>query len=52
ATSFDFSAFKAMESQNANIISELGTMEGVFYKMIEKFASSIKANRELSGAGA
>ncbi|KAJ3017477.1 UNVERIFIED_CONTAM: hypothetical protein HDU68_011675 [Siphonaria sp. JEL0065] len=51
ATSFDFSAFKAMENQNANIITELGTMEEVFYKMIEKFASSIKANRELSGAG-
>ncbi|ORY37241.1 hypothetical protein BCR33DRAFT_769884 [Rhizoclosmatium globosum] len=51
ATSFDFSAFKAMEKQNANIISELGTMEEVFYKMIEKFANSIKANRELSGAG-
>ncbi|KAI9334552.1 hypothetical protein BDR26DRAFT_866818 [Obelidium mucronatum] len=51
ATSFDFSAFKAMESQNANLITELGTMEEVFYKMIEKFASSIKANRELSAAG-
>ncbi|KAJ3290042.1 hypothetical protein HDU79_003589 [Rhizoclosmatium sp. JEL0117] len=50
ATSFDFSAFKQMEAKNANIITELGTMEEVFYKMIEKFAASIKANRELSGA--
>ncbi|KAI8608585.1 hypothetical protein BC830DRAFT_1174292 [Chytriomyces sp. MP71] len=50
ATSFDFSAFKAMEAQKGNFITELGTMEKVFYTMIEKFASSIKANRELSNA--
>ncbi|KAJ3229244.1 hypothetical protein HDU77_001659 [Chytriomyces hyalinus] len=50
ATSFDFTAFKAMEKQKGNFITELGTMEKVFYTMIEKFAQSIKANRELSGA--
>ncbi|KAJ3225854.1 hypothetical protein HDU78_010515 [Chytriomyces hyalinus] len=48
ATSFDFTAFKAMEKQKGNFITELGTMEKVFYTMIEKFAQSIKANRELS----
>ncbi|KAJ3247719.1 hypothetical protein HDU77_008506 [Chytriomyces hyalinus] len=47
ATSFDFAAYKNMEKQLCSHISELATMEKVFYRMIGKFAHSIRMNQAL-----
>ncbi|KAJ3231241.1 hypothetical protein HDU78_007832 [Chytriomyces hyalinus] len=47
ATSFDFAAYKTMEKQLCSHISELATMEKVFYRMIGKFAHSIRMNQAL-----
>ncbi|KAJ3222814.1 hypothetical protein HDU81_009602 [Chytriomyces hyalinus] len=47
ATSFDFGAYKNMEKQFCSHISELATMEMVFYRMIGKFAHSIRVSQAL-----
>ncbi|KAJ3249602.1 hypothetical protein HDU77_007689 [Chytriomyces hyalinus] len=44
ASSFDFVAYKTMQSQYGNYISELSAMEKVFYTMIAKFAGSIRSS--------
>ncbi|KAJ3223832.1 hypothetical protein HDU81_008954 [Chytriomyces hyalinus] len=44
AASFDFVAYKTMQSQYGNYISELSAMEKVFYTMIAKFAGSIRSS--------
>ncbi|KAI8823824.1 hypothetical protein BJ741DRAFT_654937 [Chytriomyces cf. hyalinus JEL632] len=50
ATSFDFAAYKTMEKQFCSHITELATMEKVFYRMIGKFAHSIRTNQALKSA--
>ncbi|KAJ3401752.1 hypothetical protein HDU80_005730 [Chytriomyces hyalinus] len=49
ASSFDFVAYKAMQRQYGNYISELSAMEKVFYTMIAKFAGSIRSSEPSKG---
>ncbi|KAJ3238760.1 hypothetical protein HDU78_003322 [Chytriomyces hyalinus] len=49
ASSFDFVAYKAMQRQYGNCISELSAMEKVFYTMIAKFAGSIRSSEPSKG---
>ncbi|KAI8608612.1 hypothetical protein BC830DRAFT_938744 [Chytriomyces sp. MP71] len=48
AREFDFSDFETDEQAHGNIITELNVMESAFLKMIHKFASAIRSNREMN----